>query len=71
MPHPKTSRFRNVPIGWLIATLAGLAILAGSGYLLYPALHARYPFNELETLQLGHSTFADAESLHKPLRSSR
>jgi hypothetical protein len=69
MPHPKTSRFRNVPIGWLIASLVGLAILVGSGYLFYSALHARYLFNQLETLQLGHSTFEDAERLAEKIRA--
>ena len=67
MAHPKTSRFRNLPIGWLIASLVGLAILLGCAYLLYPALHARYLFHELETLQFGHSTFEDAERLARKI----
>ena len=69
MAHPKTSRFRNVPIGWLIASLVGLAILLCGAYLLYPALHARYLFSELETLQLGHSTFEDAERLARKIHA--
>jgi len=31
--------------------------------LLFPSIHARYLFNELKTLQLGHSTFEDAQRL--------
>jgi hypothetical protein len=69
MAHPKTSRFSSVPIGWLIAILVGLAILLCSAYLLYPSLHARYLFSELETLQLGHSTFDDAERLAKKIHA--
>lgn len=63
MAHLKISRFRNVPIAWLIAILVVLAILLCGAYLLYPSLHARYLFSELETLQLGRSTFEDAERL--------
>jgi hypothetical protein len=67
MAHPKTSRFRNVPIGWLITILVALAMLLCGAYLLYPSLHARYLFSELETLQLGRSTFEDAERLARKI----
>jgi hypothetical protein len=69
MAHPKTSRFRNVPIGWRIAILLVLAILLCGAYLVYPSLHARYLFSELETLQLGHSTFEDAERLARKIHA--
>jgi hypothetical protein len=69
MAHPKTSRFRSVPIGWLIASLVGLAMLFCGACLLYPSLHARYLFSELETLQLGRSTFEDAERLARKINA--
>lgn len=62
-------RFRNVPVGWLIAIVVVLTILLCSAYLLYPSLHARYLFHELETLQLGHSTFEDAERLARKIHA--
>jgi len=69
MAHPKTSRFRSAPIGWLIASLIGLAIVLCGAFLLYPSLHARYLFNQLEALQLGHSTFEDAERLARKINA--
>lgn len=69
MAHPKTFRFRSVPIGWLIASLVGLAILLCGAVLLYPSLHARYLFNQLETLQLGRSTFEDAERVARKIHA--
>ncbi len=69
MAHPKTSRFRNVPIGWLIAIPVVLTILLCGAFLLYPSLHARYLFSELETLQLGRSTFEDAERLARKIHA--
>jgi hypothetical protein len=61
------SGFRNVLISWLIVFLFALLILLCRAYLLYPSLRARYLFHELETLQLGHSTFDDAERLAKKI----
>ncbi|HWE86565.1 MAG TPA: hypothetical protein VG267_16595 [Terracidiphilus sp.] len=69
MGHPKTSRFRNLRIGWLIAILAVLAILLCGALLLYPSFHARYLFSELETLQLGRSSFEDAERLARKIHA--
>jgi hypothetical protein len=61
------SGFRNVLISWLIVFLFALLILLCGAYLLYPSLRARYLFHEIETLQLGHSTFDDAERLAKKI----
>jgi hypothetical protein len=57
-------RFRIVMISGLIALL--LILLSGA-CLLRPSIRARYLFNELETLQLGHSTFEDAQELAKKI----
>jgi len=43
--------------------LVALLIVLFGAYLLRPTIRARYLFNELETLQLGHSTFDDAQRL--------
>jgi hypothetical protein len=67
MARAKISQFHKVPIGWLIASLVVLTILLCGGYLLFPSLHARYLFNQLETLQLGHSTFEDAGRLARKI----
>lgn len=69
LQSPKTSRFRNLQIGGSIASLAGLAILLCGACLLYPSLHARYLFSEIETLQLGRSTFEDAEGLARKINA--
>jgi len=69
MEDPKTFRFRNLRIGWLISSLVGLVILLFGAYLLYPSLHARYLFNQLETLQLGRSTFEDADQLARKIHA--
>jgi len=69
MAHPKISRFLDVPIGWLIAFVVVLAMFLCGAFLLYPSLHARYLFSELETLQLGHSTFEDAERLARKIHA--
>src|ERR1700730_3504850 len=63
----KISRFRNVSIGRLILSPLILLILLCGAYLLRPSFRARYLFNELETLQLGHSTFEDAKLLAKKI----
>jgi hypothetical protein len=69
MAHLTISRFRSVPTGWLIIFLLAMPILLGGAYLLHPAIHARYLFNELETLQLGRSTFEDAERLARKIHA--
>jgi hypothetical protein len=56
------SRFGSVSRGWLVFFF-GLLILLCSAYLFFPSIHARYLFSELKTLQLGHSTFEDAQRL--------
>jgi hypothetical protein len=63
MAHLKIYRFRNVSNGWLIVSLLALLILLCGAYLLRPSIRAHYLFKELGTLQLGHSTFEDAEQL--------
>ena len=70
MAHLKIFRFRSVPAGWLIALPAALSLLLGAAYLLRPAIYAHYLFNELETLQLGHSTFEDAERLARKIHAN-
>jgi len=44
------------------STVTGLLLLC-SAYLVWPSFRARYVFNQLETLQLGHSNFDDAVRL--------
>jgi hypothetical protein len=46
--------------------VALLTLLYGA-YLLRPSIRARYLFHELDTLQVGHSTFEDAQRLAKKL----
>ena len=48
--------------------LALLILLCGA-YLLRPATRAHYFFNELETLQLEHSSFEDAQRLAKKINA--
>jgi hypothetical protein len=61
----KILRFRKVSAGWGLASLLTLLLLSCSAYLMRPAIRARYLFGELETLQLGYSTFEDAQRLAK------
>jgi hypothetical protein len=61
------SRFSNIRIGRLMVSLATLLILLGGAYLLRPSLRARYLFHELGALQIGHSSFEDAQHLAKRL----
>ncbi len=65
----KTYRFRNVSTRWLIASLLALLIFLCGAYLLRPSIRARYLFHELETLQLGQSTFEDAERLARKIHA--
>lgn len=58
-------------IGGLMVLLFALLILLCGAYLLRPSIRARYLFSELETLQLGHTTFEDAQRLAKKLMPSR
>ena len=64
------SRFRNALIRCLIVSLLALAMfVCGGAYLLGPSIRARYLFNELATLQVGHSTFEDAERLARKIHA--
>lgn len=67
MAHLKISRFHSVSAGWLIVSSLALLLLLCSACLLYPSLRARYLFHELESLQVGHSTFEDAQRLAEKL----
>jgi hypothetical protein len=49
------------------AGLLALVLLLGCGYLVYPSLRARYLFHELGALQVGHSSFEDAQRIAKRL----
>jgi hypothetical protein len=61
MAHPNKSRFRGVLVGGGAIVL--LVALLCSVYLLRPAIRARYLLRELERLQVGHSTYEDAQRL--------
>ena len=63
MAHPKISRFRSSSIIRLTVAALTLLILGCCAFSLRPSIRARYLFHELETLQLGHSTFEDAQRL--------
>ena len=58
--------FPKVSTSWMIVAL--LTLLCGA-YLLSTSIRAHYLFNELETLQLGQSTFEDAERLARKIRA--
>jgi hypothetical protein len=60
MGTKQTSRLRIALIGGL--TIFVLTVLCVS-YSLHPAIRAHYLFSQLESLQLGHSTFEDAQRL--------
>jgi hypothetical protein len=55
--------FRSSAVVRLLAAALCLLILLCCAFLLRPLIRARYLFSELETLQLGHSTFEDAQRL--------
>jgi hypothetical protein len=67
MDTRQISRFRNLSIGWLVVSILSLVVLLWCAYSLRPSIRARYLFNELETLQIGHSTFEDAQRLAKKI----
>ena len=54
----------------IVAGMLGLTICLCCVYLLYPSLRAHYLLNELEALQLGHSTFEDAERLARKIHAN-
>lgn len=59
----QTPRIRIASISWATITTVSLLTLVCGAYLFGSSIHARYIFSELETLQLGHSTFEDAQRL--------
>jgi hypothetical protein len=63
MANQRALIYRKVSTSWLIVTLLVLLISVCGAYLLRPSIRARYLLNELDTLQLGHSTFDDAQRL--------
>lgn len=69
MAHLKISRLIDISVGRLTVCLLVLLILLCGAYLVYPPIRAHYLFRELETLQLGHSTFEDAERLARKVHA--
>jgi hypothetical protein len=67
MVHLKISRFNSRSIGWLIVSLLTLLSLVFGAYLLVPPIRARCLVRQLEPLQVGHSTFKDAQRLAEKL----
>jgi hypothetical protein len=67
MSIKQASRRRFVFIAWL--TASALMVLCIS-YLFYPAIRAHYLFSQMETLQLGHSTFDDAQRVARRINAS-
>jgi len=63
MAHPKISRFPSSSVARLTAAALPLLVLACCAFLLRPEIRARYLFRQLETLQLGRSTFEDAQRI--------
>jgi len=60
-------RSRDLLLPSIPIFLLALLILLCLAYLLRPSIRAHYLFHELETLQLGHSTFEDAERLARKI----
>ena len=69
MAHPRISRFHSVSAGWQTVCLLGLLIFLCCAFLSRPTLRARYLFGKLETLQLGHSSFEDAQRLARQIHA--
>jgi hypothetical protein len=67
MAHPNSSRFHKISARWGIVFVLILLLLLCSAYFLRPSLRARYLFSQLGTLQLGHSTFEDAQRLARKI----
>jgi hypothetical protein len=67
MDTPPISPLRNKWIVRRIVCLFTLLILLCGAYLLRPSIRARYLFHQLEPLQVGHSTFEDAQRLAEKL----
>jgi hypothetical protein len=69
MANQRALIYRKVSTSWLIVTLLVLLISVCGAYLLRPSIRARYLLNELKTLQLGHSTFEDADWLARRIHA--
>jgi hypothetical protein len=67
MDTPQRYRFRSVKTARLMLSLLVMLILLCGVYLLYPSLRARYLFHELGALQVGHSSFGDAQRIAERL----
>jgi hypothetical protein len=60
-------RSRDLLLPSILISLLALLILLCGAYLLRPSIHSHYLFSKLETLELGHSTFEDAQWLAKKI----
>jgi hypothetical protein len=68
MAHLKIFRFQiHSKLGWLIIACFVLLGLVLGASLFGPAIRARYLVHQLEPLQVGHSTFEDAQRLAEKL----
>ncbi|CAN5661966.1 hypothetical protein BH10ACI4_BH10ACI4_26430 [soil metagenome] len=67
MAHLRFSRLSRRSVAGLSMSLLVLLILLWGSCLLRPAIRARYFVRQLEWLQVGHSTFEDAQRLAKKL----
>ena len=63
MVHLKTFRCHDVSERWWVALAILGPLVLCCIYLLRPYLHARYVLRDFEALELGHSTFVDAQRL--------
>jgi hypothetical protein len=64
MDFRQTSRLRiAIMSGLTVSVLIAFSLF----YLLHPAIRARFLFNQMESLQLGHSTFDDAQRLARKI----
>jgi hypothetical protein len=60
-------RSRRLLLPSILISLLALLILLCGAYLLRPSIRAHYLFGKLETLELGHSSFEDAQRLAKKI----
>jgi hypothetical protein len=60
-------RFGRKAMVWLAVSLLGLFVIFCGAVLLRPSIRARYLFGQLETLEIEHSTFGDAERLARKI----
>ncbi len=67
MVHLRTCRLISKKVMWSVACLPAMLLLLCAAYLLYLPLRARYLFDRLEELQVGHSSFEDAQRLARKI----